>query len=58
LAESVVVTGMDALLWALAESELVTYNDKTKEIYEDIRYQVSKALKKLVADLPEPTTEE
>ncbi len=58
LAESVVVTGMDALLWALAESELVTYNDKTKEIYEDIRYQVSKALKKLVADLPDPTTEE
>lgn len=54
LAESVLVTGMDALLWAMAETELNLYNDETKDLYEDIRYQVSRALKKLVADLPDP----
>jgi len=54
LGESVLVTGMDSLLWALAETELNLYNDATKDLYEDIRYQVSRALKKLVADLPDP----
>lgn len=60
LGESVLVTGMDALLWALAETELNLYNDATRDLYEDIRYQVSRALKKLVADLPDPdvSTEE
>ena len=60
LGESVLITGMDALLWAMAETELNLYNDATKDLYEDIRFQVSRALKKLVADLPEPdiTTEE
>ena len=60
LDQSVLVTGMDALLWAMAETELNLYNDVTKDLYEDMRYQVSRALKKLVADLPEPdvSTEE
>ena len=47
------VTGMDALLWALSEAELSTYNDETREQYEDMRGLVSKFLKKLVNDLPE-----
>lgn len=50
----VIVTGMDALLWALAEAELSTFNDATKESYEDMRIQVSRALRRLVEDLPEP----
>ena len=54
LAQTNLVTGMDALLWALAESELSTYKEENDDTYEDIRYQVSKALKKLVADLPDP----
>lgn len=54
LAQSYTVTGMDALLWALAETELETYNDNTKEVFEDIRYRVSRALKKLVNDFPDP----
>ena len=54
LEQSVMVTGMDALLWAMAETELNLYNDATKDLYEDIRYQVSRALKKLVSDLPDP----
>ena len=45
---------MDSLLWALAEAELSTYNDEVKEQYEDMRIQVSRILKRLVADLPDP----
>ena len=54
LGQSSLVIGMDALLWALAEAELATFNDNTKEQYEDMRIQVSRYLKKLVADLPDP----
>lgn len=54
LQQNVMVTGMDALLWALAEAELSTFNEETKEQYEDMRIQVSRFLKKLIADLPDP----
>lgn len=56
--QNVMVTGMDALLWALAEAELSTFNDETKEQYEDLRIQVSRFLKKLIADLPDPEPED
>lgn len=58
LAQNVMVTGMDALLWALAEAELSTFNAETKEQYEDMRIQVSRVLKKLIADLPDPEPED
>jgi len=54
IAQNVMVTGMDALLWALAEAELSTFNSLNKEQYEDMRIVVSRCLKKLVADLPDP----
>lgn len=54
LAQNVMVTGMDALLWALSEAELNTINDLDKEHYEEMRIIVSRVLKKLVADLPDP----
>jgi hypothetical protein len=54
LQQSTLVTGMDALLWALAEAEISTFNNETREVYEEVRIQVSRALKKLVADLPDP----
>lgn len=57
LSQNVMVTGMDALLWALSEAELSTVNDQTREHYEDMRVQVSRFLKKLVADLPDPDPE-
>ena len=53
LSKSVLVEGMDALLWALAEAENSTCNDNTLENYEDMRYMVSRILKRLVADLPD-----
>ncbi len=58
LQNHVLVEGMDALLWALAEAEISTYNEDTKEQYEDMRVQVSRILKKLVNDLPEPDVNE
>ncbi len=45
--------GLDYLLWALTEAELSTINEATKEQYEDMRYQVSKNLKKLVEEIPD-----
>lgn len=57
LDNSNIIKGMDYLLWALSEAELGTYNPETKEQYEDMRIMVSKILKKLVADLPDPDTE-
>lgn len=41
------------LLWALAEAENSTCNPSSIENYEDMRYTVSRILKKLVADLPD-----
>ena len=58
LSQNVMVTGMDALLWALAEAELSTFNEETKEQYEDMRIHVSRCLKKLIADLPDPEPED
>ena len=54
LQQNVLVTGMDSLLWALAEAEMSTFNAETKEQFEDMRFLVSKCLRKLVADLPDP----
>lgn len=58
LTQNVLVTGLDSLLWAMAEAELSTFNDETKEQYEDMRFLVSKCLRKLVADLPDPDLSE
>lgn len=58
LEQNVLVTGLDSLLWAMAEAELSTFNEETKEQYEEMRFLVSKCLRKLVADLPEPELNE
>ncbi len=52
--QNVLVTGLDSLLWVLGEGELSTVNERTKEQFEDVRAYVSRGLKKLVADLPDP----
>ena len=53
LAQNIVVQGLDDLLWALAEAENSTCNPSSIENYEDMRYTVSRILKKLVVDLPD-----
>ena len=57
LNSNVAVQGMDALLWALSEAELGTINEETKGHFEDLRNEVSRVLRKLVEDLPEPDLE-
>lgn len=58
LRQHLVVEGLDDLLWALAEAENSTCNEATAENYEEMRYQVSRILKKLVADLPDPEADD
>ena len=58
MTKSVVVEGLDVLLWSLAEAENSTCNEESIENYEDMRFTVSRILKKLVADLPDPEIDE
>lgn len=54
LSSSVTVQGMDSLLWALCVAELSATTDKTAEAFKDMRYEVTRILRKLVESLPEP----
>lgn len=53
-ANSTVIQAMDYLLWALAQAELNNINMENSEAFEEFRIEVSRNLKKLVADLPDP----
>ena len=53
LAEGVTIQGMDALLWGIAVAELNCISDTTKSSFGELRYEVSRNLRKLVEDLPE-----
>ena len=57
LKASVTIQGMDSLLWALCLAELSATTDKTAESFSDMRYEVSRILRKLVESLPEPQVE-
>lgn len=54
---SVTVQGMDSLFWALCVAELSATTDKTAENFSDMRFEVSRILRKLVESLPEPVTD-
>ena len=54
----VTVQGLDSLLWALVEAELGTINPATKNHFEELRFEVSRLLRKLVEDLPEPAMDD
>lgn len=58
LKRSVTVQGMDSLLWALCAAELSATTDETVEAFRDMRYEVTRILRKLVEGLPEPNTED
>lgn len=51
---SAVVQALDYLLWALAVAEMDNIDDYNKDAFEEFRVQVSRNLKKLVIDLPDP----
>lgn len=50
----VTVQGIDSLLWALCEAELGTMNQATKQYFSELRFEVSRLLRRLVEDLPDP----
>ena len=50
----VTIQGMDSLLWAICEAELGTMNTETKKHFNLLRYEISRILRELVEDLPEP----
>lgn len=54
LTSGVLIQGMDSLLWSLCEAELGTISEATKNHLLELRYEVSRLLRKLVEDLPEP----
>lgn len=55
---SINVQGLDSLLWALSVSELNAVNEDTKNYFDELRYEVSRILRKLVEDLPDPVLDE
>lgn len=57
LAQGVTVQGMDALLWGLSVAELNCVSEQTKNTFSELRYEVSRNLRKLVEDLPEADTD-
>jgi hypothetical protein len=52
---SIIIQALDYLLWALAQAELNNTSQTNQDAFEEFRIEVSRNLKKLVADLPEPT---
>ncbi|HSH39890.1 MAG TPA: ATP-binding protein [Chthoniobacterales bacterium] len=54
ITEGVMIQGMDALLWGLSTAELNCISEATKATFGELRYEVSRNLRKLVEDMPEP----
>lgn len=54
LNRSVTLQGLDSLMWALCVAELTTVQDGTAGLFQDMRYEISRILEKLVETLPEP----
>ncbi len=51
------VQGIDCLLWALSNSEMNVTRENLKALFEDLRFEVSRNLRRLIEDLPEPDAE-
>ncbi len=58
LSQGVTIQGMDSLLWGLCAAELSTISDATSKHFEEMRFEVSRLLRRLVEDLPDPYIEE
>lgn len=51
--DSVMVRGLDSLLWALAVCEQEVINEEAKKRFKDFRFAVSRTLRELAEELPE-----
>jgi hypothetical protein len=54
----VTIQGLDSLLWALCVAEMGTINDQTRKHFDELRFEVSRILRSLVDDMPEPTVDD
>jgi hypothetical protein len=54
---SVTMQGLDSLMWALCVAELTTAQDNTSGLFNDMRWEISRILEKLVETLPDPEVE-
>lgn len=55
---STTVSGLDSLLWALSVAEYTVAHEDVVKDFEELRYTVSRMLRKLVESLPEPKDED
>ena len=58
LASGVTIQGMDSLLWALSEAEIGATTDTTRRHFMELRFEISRLLRNLVDDLPDPDMSE
>lgn len=54
LNSGVTIQGMDSLLWSLCEAEIGATTDATRRHFKELRFEISRLLRILVEDLPEP----
>ncbi len=55
---SVMIQGLDSMLWALCAAELGCISDDTKRKFEEMRFEVSRLLRNLVEDMPNAPDED
>ena len=54
----VTVQGLDSLIWGLCAAELGNVSESNKRNFEEMRYEVSRILRRLVEDFPEPSEDD
>lgn len=54
----VTIQGLDSLIWGLCAAELGNVSESNKRNFEEMRYEVSRILRRLVEDLPDPPEQE
>jgi len=54
----VTVQGLDSLIWGLCAAELGNVSESNKRNFEEMRYEVSRILRRLVEDLPDPVEDD
>lgn len=54
----VTVQGLDSLMWGLCAAELGNVSESNRQNFEEMRYEVSRILRRLADDLPEPSEDD
>lgn len=54
----VTVQGLDSLIWGLCAAELGNVSESNKRNFEEMRYEVSRILRRLIEDLPDPAEDD